>query len=98
MKHCVFWLGLLKDRAGQVLRAFGIMAMLGLAVNAHGFRCNHGLVRMGDTEAEVLEKCGQPAHQHNQKWYYDTDSSFLVREVLFVDRKVWRIRAVRPGT
>ncbi len=98
MKHYVLRSGRPGDRTGRVFRAFGIMVMLSLAGHAHGFRCNHGLVHMGDTEQEVFEKCGPPDHEHGHKWFYERDSGFLVREVLFVDRKVWRIRAVRPGT
>ncbi|MDJ0892186.1 MAG: DUF2845 domain-containing protein [Gammaproteobacteria bacterium] len=75
-----------------------LLLTLAAASNAYALRCSHGLVHTGDTEEEVVEKCGAPAHQHGQKWFYGKESDFRVHEVLFVDRKVWRIRIVHPGT
>ncbi len=82
----------------MVRRTVGIVVLAACVGTAHAFRCGHEIVRSGDSKAAVMEKCGQPAHQHGHRWFYDTGSSFLVREVLFVDDKVWRMRAVRPAT
>ena len=71
---------------------------VGLSSGAHALRCGSSLVHTNDTQEDVMEKCGPPAHQHGHKWYYGDGSSYRVHEVLFVDRKVWRIRIVNPGT
>ena len=82
----------------MIRRTIALLVALGLPSSAHALRCDNGLVRSNDTEEAVMEKCGPPSHQHGHKWYYGDGSSFRVHEVLFVDRKVWRIRIVNPGT
>ena len=98
MKHHEPWPVRPERRPSLLLQASGILLAVTLATNAYAFRCDGGLVRMNDTKEEVLAKCGQPSHEHGHKWYYDASSGFRAREVLFVDRKVWRIQTVNPGT
>ena len=79
-------------------RSIALLVAFALSPGAHALRCSNGLVHANDTQEDVMEKCGPPSHQHGHKWYYGDGSSFRVHEVLFVDRKVWRIRIVHPGT
>ena len=86
------------ERVKFLWRWMVLLGMLVMPLSVHALRCDGGLVRPNDTQEAVMEKCGQPSHQSGHKWYYGDGSSFRVHEVLFVDRKVWRIRLVRPGT
>ncbi len=81
-----------------IRQTVGILLLVACAETVQAFRCGHQLVRSGDSENEVVEKCGQPSHEHGNRWYYDRGPGFLVREVTFVGGKVLRVRTVNPGT
>ena len=82
----------------MVGRTVGILVLLACSANAQAFRCGHNIVANGDSTEKVLEKCGPPAHQNGNRWYYQLESGYLVREVRFGGGSVQQIRTLRPGT
>ncbi len=46
-------------------------------------RCGTDLVRIGDTEYEVLKKCGEPVHKSGNRWTYDFGTGSFLRVVVF---------------
>jgi len=81
-----------------IRQTVGILLLVACAETVQAFRCGHSIVASGDSTQEVLEKCGQPSHEHGNRWYYDRGPGFLVREVTFTGGKVLRVRTVNPGT
>ena len=67
--------------------------------------CSDGIVNMRDTEAEVLEKCGEPTRKERSTpsdhftlpkpnvWVYDFGSSSFVHYITFTRGKVERIQS-----
>jgi hypothetical protein len=66
--------------------------------------CSDGIVNMGDTESEVIEKCGEPTRKERSSpsdhftlpepniWVYDFGSSSFVYYLTFTRGKVERIQ------
>ena len=66
--------------------------------------CSDGIVNVRDTEAEVLEKCGEPTRKERSSpldhftlpkpniWVYDSGSSSFVYYITFTRGKVERIQ------
>ena len=52
--------------------------------------CDEGVVNIGDTDADVREKCGEPNSQSMNKWVYDFGPSEYFT-VIFKEGKVVRI-------
>ena len=86
------------ERSVVIRVTVGILLLVACAGTVHAFRCGQDLVRNNDSKEQVLKKCGQPAHLHGNRWYYDGRDGFLSREVTFVGGKVFQIRTVNPGT
>ena len=40
--------------------------------------CDEGVVKIGDTDADVREKCGEPNSQSMDKWIYECHPSAVV--------------------
>ena len=53
--------------------------------------CDEGVVNIGNSDADVLDTCGQPDHQSNNEWVYDFGPSQPRYTVIFNDGKVVRI-------
>ena len=45
------------------------------AANADTMECNGNLVSTGDSEATVLENCGEPTSRDGDQWFYQFDDS-----------------------
>ena len=50
--------------------------------------CDEGVVEIGDTDADVREKCGKPNRESTNEWVYDDGPTFTV---MFKEKKVIRI-------
>jgi hypothetical protein len=70
--------------------------------NGDGLSCNSYLVLVGDTMAQVLEKCGSPSYIdrrcsrrgcYTEVWTYRLDAGAFPRYVTFVGGTVRSIRA-----
>lgn len=44
-------------------------------VNADSMECNGNLISSGDTQATVLENCGEPTSRDGNRWTYQIDDS-----------------------
>jgi len=53
--------------------------------------CDGGVVRIGDTDIHVQQKCGQPRNQSMGEWLYDFGPAQPVYRLIFKDGKVVRI-------
>ena len=53
--------------------------------------CDGGVVNIGDADADVEDKCGEPNSQSMNKWVYDFGPSQPVYTVIFKEGKVVRI-------
>ena len=62
---------------------------------ADGMRCGSDLVSVGDTEFDVLSRCGEPASKDGNQWTYEQDEGTLVKYLIFMGGKV---AAVRVGS
>ena len=60
------------------------------AEEASTMMCDEGVVNLGDTDADVQEKCGEPNSQSMDKWIYDFGPSEYFT-VIFKEGKVVRI-------
>jgi hypothetical protein len=49
-----------------MVRLFGIIVLVSIALPGYAFRCGTHLVDKGDHYGEVLEKCGKPTFE--EKW------------------------------
>ena len=58
---------------------------------AEQLRCGTEIIEHGDTEAKVLEACGEPTSREAGTWYYNSPGE-LPREIDFVDGEVRFIR------
>ena len=82
-----------------------ILALVGVPlVQADSFRCGKLLIRTGDSEAQVLERCGEPQERDSvkrdywvngllqnvrlQRWHYRPAGGKLAREVLIYKGEV----------
>ena len=61
-------------------------------------RCGALLVGVGDTEYEVLQKCGPPTYKQGDEWIYDRGPGSFLKIVVFGLGKVLFIREQMPFT
>ena len=56
---------------------FGFMLVLtaATAANADSMECNGNLVSSGDSQATVLQNCGEPASRDGDQWTYQVEGS-----------------------
>ena len=66
--------------------AFGVLA--GATVFADGMRCGGDLVEIGDTEYQVLRKCGQPSYKAANRWIYDRGVGRFIKILTFGNGKL----------
>ena len=57
--------------------------------------CSNGIVNIGDSKSDVLEKCGEPTRKEGFKeylWIYDFGSSHFVYYLTFSRERLERIQ------
>ncbi len=67
------------------------------AEEASTMMCDEGVVNIGDTDADVQDKCGEPNNQGMNEWVYDFGPSQPVYTVIFKEGKVARILESEGG-
>ena len=84
-KRNIYFIGLL-----IVVMVFGNIISTFAAEETSTMMCDEGVVKIGDTDADVREKCGEPNSQSMDKWIYNfgPSESFTV---IFKEGKVVRI-------
>ncbi len=83
----------------KVLATGGILVFGVLAATTvfAGMRCGGRLVEIGDTEYEVLRKCGEPSHKEANQWIYDRGAGSFIKILKFGNGKLQFIRLGGPG-
>ena len=66
----------------------GLLLVVMVFGNTFSIFAAEGILKIGDTDGDVREKCGHPNRQSLNEWAYDDDPSFTV---YFEDKKVVRI-------
>ena len=84
-KRHIYFIGLL-----IVLMALANPISIFAAEETSTMMCDEGVVNMGDMEADVREKCGEPNSQSMDSWVYDFGPSEYFT-VFFKEGKVVRI-------
>jgi hypothetical protein len=81
-----------------VLAAFFLLPFAGQALaeldDYSVIQCPGGIISVGDTRFEVMEKCGEPTRveDYGNIWIYDYGPTEFVRYITFVDDEVERIQ------
>ncbi len=73
----------------------------GGVASAAQLKCGNKYVHQGDTEFEVVQKCGQPFYtsRGGRNWFFEQSRGTFVREVIFnAQGRVMQINMVNPGT
>jgi hypothetical protein len=86
-KRSAYLIGLL-----FVAMVFGNAISVFAAEETDTVMCDEGILKIGDTDADVREKCGKPNRQSLNEWAYDDGPSFTV---YFEENKVIRILVER---
>jgi len=63
--------------------------------DADALGCRDGIVNIGDSKSDVLEKCGEPTRKEGFQeylWIYDFGSSTLVYHLTFTGERLERIQ------
>ena len=63
--------------------------------DADALGCPDGIVNIGDSKSDVLEKCGEPTRKEGFReylWIYDFGSSNLVYHLTFTGERLERIQ------
>ena len=71
-----------------VVMVFGNTFSIFAAEETPSVMCDEGILKIGDTDGDVREKCGKPNRESLNEWAYDDDPSFTV---YFEENKVVRI-------
>ncbi len=82
-KRNVYLIGLL-----LVVMAFGNTFSIFAAEETPSVMCDEGILKIGDTDANVREKCGKPNRESTTEWIYTDGPTFTV---YFEEKKVVRI-------
>jgi len=65
-------------KQAKVATLIGFMLLLTVATlpaSADSMECNGNLVSSGDSQASVLENCGEPTSRDGDQWTYQQDDS-----------------------
>lgn len=54
---------------------FALLLAATSSASADSMQCNGNLVSSGDSQASVLEKCGEPTSRDGDQWMYQLDDS-----------------------
>ena len=76
--------------------AFGVLAAT--TVFADGMRCGGAIVEIGDTEYEVVRKCGQPSYKNANRWIYDRGVGRFIKILNFGNGKLLSIHETQSHT
>jgi len=71
-----------------VVMMFGNTFSIFAAEETPSVMCDEGILKIGDTDADVRKKCGKPNRESLNEWAYDDGPSFTV---YFEEKKVVRI-------
>ncbi len=82
-KRNIYIIGLL-----FVVMVFGSTTAVLAAEETATMMCDEGIVNIGDTDADVRDKCGEPNSKSMNEWIYNFDPTFTV---IFKEGKVLRI-------
>jgi len=82
-KRNVYLIGLL-----LVVMVVGNTFSIFAAEETPSVMCDEGILKIGDSDGDVREKCGHPNRQSLDEWEYYDDPSFTV---YFEEKKVVRI-------
>ena len=85
-KRNIYFIGLV-----FLATALGSTMPIFAAEETSSMMCDQGVVNIGDADADVLDKCGQPDNQSMNEWVYDFGPSQPIYAVIFEDGKVVRI-------
>jgi hypothetical protein len=55
--------------------SFMLVLTAATAANADSMECNGNLVSSGDSQATVLQNCGEPASRDGDQWTYQVEGS-----------------------
>ena len=63
------------------------------------FKCHQGIVAGGDTEYQVLKKCGKPTAKTDYEtvWVYDRGPSYFIYYIKFNSGRVLHIQSGKYG-
>ena len=84
-KRKIYFIGLV-----FLVIALGSPGFIFAAEETSTMMCDEGVVNIGDTDADVREKCGEPNSQSMDKWIYNFGPSEYFT-VIFKEGKVVRI-------
>lgn len=59
--------------------------------------CGDHLVNPGDTEYDVLKKCGPPSDKQGNKWFYEQGTGQFVKILIMENGKVAFVNAGKRG-
>jgi hypothetical protein len=68
------------------------------AALAQGMFCGTDIVNVGDSELDVLNKCGPPTFKDGDRWIYDRGPDQFIETVVFGNGVVLFIQEEIPGT
>ena len=71
----------------RILIFLGCILVFNLAL-ADLMYCGNRLVNPGDTEYDVLQKCGPPSDKQGNKWFYEQGTGQLVKILIMENGKV----------
>ena len=77
-----------------LVMAFGNPALIFAAKEIKTMMCHRGVVRIGDTDVDVRDKCGEPNTEKANEWIYEPSTSRTF-SVIFKGGKVVVILEVR---
>jgi hypothetical protein len=91
-KRKIYFIGLV-----FLVMALGSPIFIFAAEEASTMMCDEGVVNIGDTDADVQDKCGEPNNQGMNEWVYDFGPSQPAYTVIFKEGKVARILESEGG-
>ncbi len=65
-----------------------LLVVTAATVFAAGMRCGGKLVAIGDTEYQVLRKCGEPSYKAANRWIYDRGAGRFIKILKFGNGKL----------
>lgn len=79
----------------MMLLLLGVMFLASVSIAAEqettSMMCDNGTVQIGDYDADVQDKCGEPSKKEFNVWIYNFGPSEPVYTVIFDQSKVVRI-------
>lgn len=79
-------------RLARRVLLMGAVGLGGTAAATDAIQCGTDLVAVGDSEHDLLQKCGEPALRSGNPWTYDQGSDSLLKIVTVGNGKVISIQ------